>query len=106
MSSRRPLLAMWERSTLLTNGCTGTGSIRTLALLCRSPIYRKLSSKEGKLEKQRMLRALLANRFSLTVHREMRDLPVFGLEGHSETGDNDHVEMPSANQAVNLAKGM
>jgi uncharacterized protein (TIGR03435 family) len=38
-----------------------------------------LPSVEGKAEKQAMLRALLADRFQLKSHQELRDLPVYAL---------------------------
>jgi uncharacterized protein (TIGR03435 family) len=38
-----------------------------------------LPSSQGKLEKQQMVRALLADRFSLKAHTETRQLPVFSL---------------------------
>lgn len=38
-----------------------------------------LSSDEGKLEKQKMLRALLADRFKLTARIETRELPIYVL---------------------------
>ncbi len=39
----------------------------------------KLDSDQGKLQKQLMLQALLADRFKLTWHKETRQLPVFDL---------------------------
>jgi bla regulator protein BlaR1 len=39
----------------------------------------KLSEEQGILERQRMLQALLADRFKLTLHRETRELPVYAL---------------------------
>jgi uncharacterized protein (TIGR03435 family) len=38
-----------------------------------------LSGDEGRLEKQKMLQALLADRFRLVTHLETRELPVYGL---------------------------
>ena len=40
---------------------------------------RKLSEGQRKLERQRMLQALLADRFKLTLHRESKELPVYAL---------------------------
>jgi uncharacterized protein (TIGR03435 family) len=40
---------------------------------------RKLGEDQRKLERQRMLQALLADRFKLTLHRETKDLPVYAL---------------------------
>lgn len=40
---------------------------------------RKLSPQQKKLEKQRMLQALLTDRFRLTPHRETKELPVYEL---------------------------
>jgi bla regulator protein BlaR1 len=39
----------------------------------------KLSEDQAKLERQRMLQALLADRFKLTIHRETRELPILAL---------------------------
>ncbi len=39
----------------------------------------KLSEEQGRTERQRMLRALLTDRFKLTIHRETRELPVYAL---------------------------
>ena len=39
----------------------------------------KLNSDQGKLQKQLMIQALLADRFKLTTHTEIRQLPVFNL---------------------------
>ena len=39
----------------------------------------KLSEDQGRLERQQMLQALLADRFKLTIHRETRELPVYAL---------------------------
>jgi uncharacterized protein (TIGR03435 family) len=39
----------------------------------------KLSEDQGRLERQRMLQALLADRFKLTIHRETKELPVYML---------------------------
>lgn len=38
-----------------------------------------LNSAAGKLQKQKMLQALLANRFQLKVHEESRELPIYSL---------------------------
>ena len=40
---------------------------------------RKLSEDQRKLERQRMLQALLADRLKLTVHRETKELPIYAL---------------------------
>jgi uncharacterized protein (TIGR03435 family) len=40
---------------------------------------RKLSPAQGRLVKQRMLQALLADRFNLTLRRETRSLPIYAL---------------------------
>jgi uncharacterized protein (TIGR03435 family) len=40
---------------------------------------RKMSEDQRKPERQRMLQALLADRFKLTLHRETRDLPAYAL---------------------------
>jgi uncharacterized protein (TIGR03435 family) len=40
---------------------------------------RKLNENERRAERQRMLQALLADRFKLTVHRETKELPVYEL---------------------------
>jgi uncharacterized protein (TIGR03435 family) len=40
---------------------------------------RKLSKEQSWLERQRMLQALLADRFKLTIHRETTQLPVYAL---------------------------
>jgi uncharacterized protein (TIGR03435 family) len=40
---------------------------------------RKLTSAEGRLQKQKMLQALLADRFQLQVHEESRQLPLYAL---------------------------
>jgi uncharacterized protein (TIGR03435 family) len=40
---------------------------------------RKLSEDERRTERQRMLQALLAERFKLTVHRESKELPIYAL---------------------------
>jgi bla regulator protein BlaR1 len=39
----------------------------------------KLSEDQARLERQRMLQALLADRFKLTIHRETRELPMYAL---------------------------
>ena len=39
----------------------------------------KLSEDQRKLETQRMLQALLADRFQLKLHRETKELPVYAL---------------------------
>ena len=39
----------------------------------------KLSPEEVSLKQQNMLRALLADRFQLTLHRETKDLPIYAL---------------------------
>jgi bla regulator protein BlaR1 len=39
----------------------------------------KLSPEQRKLEQQRMLQALLADRLNLTLHRETKDLPIYEL---------------------------
>ena len=39
----------------------------------------KLSEDQGRLERQRMLQVLLADRFKLTIHRETKELPVYML---------------------------
>lgn len=39
----------------------------------------KLTENERRVERQRMLQALLADRFKLMVHREIKELPVYGL---------------------------
>jgi bla regulator protein blaR1 len=39
----------------------------------------KLSEDQSRLERQRMLQALLADRFKLTIHRETRELPIYAL---------------------------
>jgi bla regulator protein blaR1 len=39
----------------------------------------KLSEDQGRLERQRMLQALLADRFKLTIHRETKELPIYAL---------------------------
>jgi bla regulator protein BlaR1 len=39
----------------------------------------KLSEDQAMLERQRMLQALLADRFKLTTHRETRELPIYAL---------------------------
>lgn len=41
--------------------------------------FRKLNGDERRAERQRMLQALLADRFKLTVHRETKELPVYVL---------------------------
>jgi uncharacterized protein (TIGR03435 family) len=40
---------------------------------------RKLGEDQRKLERQRMLQSLLADRFKLTLHRETKELPVYAL---------------------------
>lgn len=39
----------------------------------------KLSEDQARLERQRMLQGLLADRFKLTIHRETRELPIYAL---------------------------
>ena len=39
----------------------------------------KLSEDEGRLARQQMLQALLADRFKLAIHRETKELPVYSL---------------------------
>jgi bla regulator protein blaR1 len=39
----------------------------------------KLSEEQRTLERQRMLQALLTDRFKLTIHRETRELPIYAL---------------------------
>jgi bla regulator protein BlaR1 len=39
----------------------------------------KLSEEQARIERQRMLQALLADRFKLTIHRETRELPIYAL---------------------------
>src|SRR6266576_3587722 len=40
---------------------------------------RKLGEDERRVERQRMLQALLADRFKLTIHRETKELPTYAL---------------------------
>ena len=40
---------------------------------------RKLGEDERRVERQRMLQALLADRFKLTIHRETKELPIYAL---------------------------
>jgi uncharacterized protein (TIGR03435 family) len=40
---------------------------------------KKLGQEEGVVERQRMIQALLADRFQLTLHRETKELPVYAL---------------------------
>jgi len=39
----------------------------------------KLSEDQGRIERQKMLQALLADRFKLAIHRETKELPVYAL---------------------------
>lgn len=41
--------------------------------------FRRLNENERRVERQRMLQALLADRFKLMVHREIKELPVYEL---------------------------
>jgi uncharacterized protein (TIGR03435 family) len=43
------------------------------------PQMRGLSSDAGRLQKERMLQALLADRFKLVTHTETRELPIYAL---------------------------
>jgi uncharacterized protein (TIGR03435 family) len=42
-------------------------------------VLHKLSEEQGRLERERMLQALLTDRFKLTIHRETKELPVYAL---------------------------
>jgi uncharacterized protein (TIGR03435 family) len=77
-----------------------------------------LSPDAAKLEKERMVEALLAERFKLVTHIETRQLPVYNLvvaKGEPKLGDSksdgttinhwrDHIEVQAANSIAVLAE--
>lgn len=77
-----------------------------------------LSSDAGRLEKEKMLEALLADRFKLVTHFETRELPIYELmiakgppkfgeaklEGTTVNHGRDHLEVEGGNSTVLLAE--
>ncbi|MGD0346061.1 MAG: TIGR03435 family protein [Terracidiphilus sp.] len=78
----------------------------------------QMTSDAGRKQKEKMVQALLANRFHLVLHTETRDLPIYKLviaRGGAKFGDpkssgtivnhgRDHVEVEGANSATLLAE--
>jgi uncharacterized protein (TIGR03435 family) len=79
---------------------------------------RGLTSEEGKARKQRMLQALLADRFKLVTHPEARELPIYALvvakggprlgviqsNGTTVNTGNGHIEVQGSNSVALLAE--
>ena len=79
-----------------------------------------LTSEEGKLEKQRMVQALLADRFQLNIHHETRELPVYALvveknssklqaskaNGCTINSSRSHIEILGCDSMAVLAEGL
>jgi uncharacterized protein (TIGR03435 family) len=77
-----------------------------------------LTSDAGRKQKEKMVQALLADRFKLVTHTETRDLPIYELvvaRGGAKLGDpqssgatvnhgRDHIEVEGANSATLLAE--
>jgi uncharacterized protein (TIGR03435 family) len=77
-----------------------------------------LTPEAGKLQKEMMVRALLADRFKLVTHTETRELPVYELivaKGTPKLGDDksngttinhgrDHIEVQASNSVAFLAE--
>jgi len=77
-----------------------------------------LTSDAGRKQKEKMVQALLADRFHLVVHTETRQLPIYELvvaKGGAKLGDpqssgttvnhgRDHIEVEAANSATLLAE--
>ena len=77
-----------------------------------------LDSDAGKLQKERMLRALLADRFKLVTHTETRQLPIYALvvakggprmgpvqsNGTTVNSGNGHIEVQASNSVPILAE--
>lgn len=77
---------------------------------------RSLDSAAGKLQKQKMLQALLASRFKLQVHQESRELPIYSLvltkdgpkfkssqvNGTTVDGHNSEIRVKGSDDTVTL----
>ena len=77
-----------------------------------------LTSDAGRKQKEKMVQALLADRFHLVVHTETREFPIYELvvaKGGAKLGDpqsggttvnhgRDHIEVEGANSATLLAE--
>jgi len=63
----------------------------------------KLDSDQGRLQKQLMVQALLADRFKLTWHNETRQLPVFNLV--TAKGGSKLPESKSSGRTFNTRRG-
>lgn len=79
---------------------------------------RKLSEDERRLERQRMLQALLADRLKLTIHRETKELPIYALvvakngpklqeakPGDSYPNGRDGRDLPRGGMRIQLGAG-
>jgi uncharacterized protein (TIGR03435 family) len=61
----------WANSTMFNIDASADGSV--------DGQMRNLTSDAGRLQKQQMLQALLADRFKLVTHTETRELPIYAL---------------------------
>jgi len=100
----------WARSTYFNIDATADPAV--------DAVLHQLPSDAGRKQKEKIVQALLADRFHLVMHTETRDLPIYELviaKGGARLGDlkssgttvnhgRDHIEVEGANSAALLAE--
>jgi uncharacterized protein (TIGR03435 family) len=100
----------WANSTMFNIDASADSSV--------DGQMRNLTSDAGRLQKQKMLQALLADRFKLVTHSETRELPIYALvlakggaklgpiqaTGSSVSTSNRRIEVQMSNSVAVLAE--